>query len=203
MKLHWSPRSPQVRKIMIIAHELCLVERITCVRTVVDPLTPNAALMTENPLSKIPTLVTDEGDVLYDSPVIAAYLDTMHDGPRLIPEQATQRWTALRRQALGDGFVEFLLHLRNEIARAHPSQTLIEAFNSKRKAVLDTLEQETSELAVAPFTIGHIAIGGALSYLDFRFPDHDWRSGRAQLARWHESFSARPSVRATKFVDDE
>ena len=67
MKLHWSPRSPFVRKVMIVAHELGLTDRIDCVRTVVATTRPHVPLMEENPLSKIPTLVLDDGTVLYDS----------------------------------------------------------------------------------------------------------------------------------------
>src|SRR6516225_4243994 len=116
MKRHWSPRSPQVRKGLIVAHELQLIDRIRCVRTVVDPLFPNAQLMMENPLSKIPTLVLDDRRVIYDSAVICDYLDSLA-GSQLTPSLAEERLTMRRRQALGDGFVEFLLLLRNERAR--------------------------------------------------------------------------------------
>src|SRR5262245_66552779 len=99
MKLHWSPRSPFVRKVMIAAHELGLVDRLTCVRTVVATTKPHLALMEENPLSKLPTLVLDDGTVLYDSPVICEYLDTLHAGAMLFPLEQKARMTALRRQA--------------------------------------------------------------------------------------------------------
>jgi glutathione S-transferase len=85
MKLHWSPRSPYVRKVMIVAHELGLADRLETVRTVVGGTTPHLALMRENPLGKIPTLVLEDGSVLYDSPVICEFLDTLHDGPKLFP----------------------------------------------------------------------------------------------------------------------
>jgi glutathione S-transferase len=70
MKLHWSPRSPFVRKVMIVAHERGLVSRIACVRTIAATAKPHAELIRDNPLSKIPTLVLDDGTVIYDSPVI-------------------------------------------------------------------------------------------------------------------------------------
>src|SRR5262249_47671805 len=126
----------------------------------------------------------------------------LHHGPKLIPSELKYRMTALRRQALGGGFIEFLLLLRNERARSHPSDLLIRAFEMKRHAVLAALEEEASELASSPFTIGHIAIGTALSYLDFRFPEYDWRTHRPRIARWYQEFLARPAVRATEFVDD-
>ena len=86
LTLHWSPRSPFVRKVMLFAHETGLASRLTLVRSVVAMTTPNQALMRDNPLSKIPTLVLSDGSVLYDSAVICDYLDTLHAGPRRIQE---------------------------------------------------------------------------------------------------------------------
>ena len=91
MKLHWSPRSPFVRKVMIVAHEVGLVDRLTLVRTVAATTKPHPELMRDNPLSKIPTLVLDDGTVLYDSPVICEYLDRLHAGPKLFPPERLQR----------------------------------------------------------------------------------------------------------------
>jgi glutathione S-transferase len=202
MKLHWSPRSPFVRKVMIAAHELGLVERITCVRTVAATTRPHAALMEDNPLSKIPTLVLEDGTVLYDSPVICEYLDSLHAGRKLIPADGMERMVALRRQAFGDGFLDFLLLLRNERERTHPSDVHLATFTTKRKAALAALEREAQALAASPFTIGHIAIGCALSYLDFRFGHEDWRADHPRIAGWHREFAARASVRATDPIDD-
>jgi glutathione S-transferase len=202
MKLHWSPRSPFVRKVMIVAHELGLVDRIACVRTVAATTKPHLQLMTDNPLSKIPTLVLDDGTVLYDSPVVCEYLDGLHTGPKLFPADRMERMTALRRQALGDGFLDFLLLLRNERERAQPSEVHISAYTTKKQAVLDALDREADALAASPFNIGHIAVGCALSYLDFRFADEDWRKDHPRAARWHQDFAARPSVRATEPIDD-
>jgi len=201
VKLHWSPRSPFVRKVMIFAHETGLIERLTCVRTVVAFDAPNTALMPDNPLSKIPTLVRDDGSPLYDSAVICEYLDTLHDRPKLFPSAGDARWTALRRQALADGFLDFLLLWRQERARAQPSEVLLGAFAAKYKSTMAALEQETADLGATPLGIGHIAIGCSLSYLDFRFADLSWRDGHPQAAAWHASFAQRPSVKATQAVE--
>jgi glutathione S-transferase len=187
---------------MVFAHETGLVDRLTCVRTVVAMKTPNAALLPDNPLSKIPTLVLDDGSPLYDSGVICEYLDTLHDRPKLFPAMGSARWTALRRQALGDGFLDFLLLWRHERERPQPSQQLLDAFAEKYHATLTFLEQEASSLARAPFGIGHIALGCGLSYLDFRFVDLGWRGGYPQIAAWHASFAQRPSAKATEVVED-
>ena len=202
MKLHWSPRSPFVRKVMIVAHERGIVGRITCVRTVAAMTQPHAELMQDNPLSKIPTLVLDDGTVLYDSPVICEYLDSLDGAAKLFPKQPEARLTALRRQALGDGFLDLLVTLRNERERAQPSDVHLASAAARKAAVLESLEREAAALASTPFDIGHIAIGCALSYLDFRYADEDWRKGHPRIADWHASFAARPSVRATHPVDD-
>jgi len=202
MKLHWSPRSPFVRKVMIVVHERGLIDRIVCVRTVAATAKPHAELMQDNPLSKIPTLVLDDGTVIYDSPVICEYLDSLGDGPKLFPAEPGARLTALRRQALGDGFLDMMVLLRDERARKHPSDAHKTSAAARKAAVLKSLEQDSPALAAAPFGIGHIAIGCALSYLDFRYADEDWRKDHPRIAGWHAAFTARPAVRATEPVDD-
>jgi glutathione S-transferase len=201
MKLHWSPRSPFVRKVMIAAHETGQLEQLSCTRTVVAMTQPNADLLPDNPLSKIPTLVLEDGSPLYDSLVICEYLDSLHQNPKLFPSEPPARWTALRRHALGDGLLDLLILWRNERERAAPSPAHVQAYGVKFHAALDALEQDSVALAQAPFGIGHIAVGCALSYADFRFTDLDWRTGHPRLAAWHASFSDRPSARATQAVE--
>jgi len=142
MKLHWSPRSPFVRKVMIAAHELGLVDRLDCVRTVAAATKPHTELMRDNPLSKIPTLVLDDGTAIYDSPVICEYLDRLHDKPKLFPPAFPERMTALRRQALGDGFLDFLLLWRNELEREHPSQAHLASYTERRRVTLLALDEK-------------------------------------------------------------
>ncbi|MGB7836093.1 MAG: glutathione S-transferase N-terminal domain-containing protein [Xanthobacteraceae bacterium] len=202
MKLHWSPRSPFVRKVMIVAHEVGLVDRLTLVRTVAAATKPHPELMRDNPLSKIPTLVLDDGTVLYDSPVICEYLDRLHAGPKLFPPGGAERMTALRRQALGDGFLDFLLLWRDERARPQSSDVHLASFAAKRKAALAAIDRDVDDLSATAFSIGHIALGCALGYLDFRFAAEDWRGDHPRLAHWHGDFCARPSVRATEPIDD-
>jgi glutathione S-transferase len=202
MKLHWSPRSPFVRKVMVAAHELGIADKLDCVRSVAAMTRPHLELMSDNPLSKIPTLVLDDGTVLYDSRVICEYFDTLHMGPKLFPSDLTARFRALRRQALGDGMLDFLILWRGEGDRAHQSEAHLSSFAVKREAVLASLEGEVGALAADAFSIGHIAIGCALSYLDFRFAARPWRNEYPKLAAWHAGFAARPSMKATEPVDD-
>lgn len=204
MKLHWSPRSPFVRKVMIVAHEAGIADRLDCVRTVAATMKPHLELMRDNPLSKIPTLVLDDGTVLYDSAVIAEYFDGLHGGPKLFPAAGAERMTALRRQALGDGWLDALVLWRAELMRPaeQQSQPYLASFAARTEATLDALEREAPALGASAFSIGHIAIGCALAYLDFRFAARAWRKDHPQLAAWHAAFAARDSFRATEPVDD-
>lgn len=202
MKLHWSPRSPFVRKVMVVAHERGLVDRIQCVRTVAITNDPSAVLMADNPLNKIPCMILDDGQVLQDSRVICEYLDTLGDAPRLFPPEGKERWRALRRQALGDGFLDLLVIWRHERNRAPELQvkSYVDSYHAKAIATLDRLEVE------APFDggfdMGDVTLGCALSYVDFRYADLDWRQGRPKLAEWHAAIEARPSFVATAVVND-
>jgi glutathione S-transferase len=156
--------------------------------------------MAVNPLNKIPTLVLDDGAVLYDSRVICEYLDTLHDGPGLFPADAGARWTALRRQALGDGLMEVIVLRLGEQGRpaASQSEKHLTAYRLKIATALDRLESEDLE---GPITIGHIAIACALGHLDFRFAADAWRTGRPKLARWYDGCKGRASMQATEYVD--
>jgi glutathione S-transferase len=202
MKLHWSPRSPFVRKVMIVAHEVGLADWLDCVRTVAATAKPNDVLMRDNPLSKLPTLVLADGTVIYDSPVICEYFDSLHDGPKLFPAPVKERLTALRWQALGDGMLDFLLLWRNELTRPAQSEPHLNTYRVKRAKSLDSLEAEAGVLERTPYGIGHIAVGCALSYLDFRFDGDTWRQTHPKLAAWHATIAARPSFRLTEAVDD-
>lgn len=195
MKLHWSPRSPFVRKVMIVLYETGIEGQVELVRTPVAMDKPNLDLVADNPLIKLPTLVLDDGTALYDSRVICAYLNGLAGG-RLLPADAAARLVAERRQALGDGFLDALLLFRQERNKPVEKQTVawLDAFALKVRAVLAALEAEAPALAASDFDLGVIAIGCALSYMDYRFPDIDWRAGHPRLAAWHLGFCARPSV---------
>jgi glutathione S-transferase len=203
MLLHWSPRSPFVRKVMIAAHELGLSERIRTVRTVVAAATPNVELMRQNPQSRLPTLVLADGTVIYDSRVICEYLDSLHGGETLFPK-FPERLVALRRQALGDGMLDTLVMWRGEQLRSAGQQSIkhMQAWKLKTNVSVDALEEEADALRQSPFSIGHIALGVALDYIDFRFPELAWRNGHPRLKAWHGTFATRPSVLANAPADD-
>jgi glutathione S-transferase len=145
-------------------------------RNVVAMRKPNATVMRDNPLGKLPTLVLDDGRALFDSAVICEYLDSLHAGAPLFPKSGEARWQALRWHALGDGLLDVLVLWRNERERDAPQQLpdLMAAFELKTRATLAQLDAETPALEESAFGIGHIAIVCALGYLGFRFPELDW-----------------------------
>lgn len=199
MKLYWSSRSPYVRKVMIFAHETGLADRIEKVRTVVALTQPNRDLMRINPLGKIPTLITDEGAVLFDSTFICEYLDSLHGKAPLFPKAGAERWRALRLQALADGVLEAAVLLRYENA-VRPEALQWGEWKSgqfgKVRGGLDALEKECGNWG-SRFSIGEITAACVLGYLDFRFPDEGWRKSRPVLEKWYAGISQRPSMKAT------
>lgn len=199
MKLHWSPKSPYVRKVMVAAHELGCVGDITLVRTVAAMREPNEALMRDNPLSKIPAMVLEDGSPLFDSIVICEYLNDRYTG-ELFPRQGSAKWQALRWNALADGLLDALILWRNERERtpSQQSQPLMAAFEVKVRACLGVLDAQAAELGQAGFAIGHIAVACALGYLDFRFDSLGWRGIAPQLAGWEAAAVRRPSMVATQ-----
>ncbi len=202
MKLFFMPTSPYVRKVRVTAIETGLDSRIERVLALVVP-EASAELLAENPLGKIPTLVTDGGETLFDSRVICEYLDSLHDGQRLFPAEGGSRWRALRWQALGDGILDAAVGVRYEVLRpeGERSQAWLAKQRAKITRSLAALGEETEALSSAPMTIGQIAIGCALAYLDFRGAVGEWRTSYAPIAAWHDSFSQRSSMKATVFAD--
>jgi glutathione S-transferase len=199
MQLHYNVASPYVRKVMAVAIETGLAERIEPVKRLPSPVAPVAELNADNPLGKIPCLVTDGGGALYDSRVICEYLDSLHHGPKMFPPSGAARWTALRRQALGDGIMDAGVLTRYETFLRPQGvrwDTWIDNQKQKFRRGLDALEFEGASLGVVD--IGTLAIACALGYLDFRYPDEEWRTGRPRLSAWFEQFAQRPSIAQTR-----
>jgi len=195
--LFGSTRSPFARKAAIAAHEAGLWPSIAFVEIEIPSAQPNADWRAANPLTKLPTLVTEDGQAIFDSHVICEYFDAVGKAG-LFPPVGDSRWRALTRQALGDGLLETLLQWRAELRRPEEIRlpTLLAASRARLDAVLDHWEDDNAH---ATFDIGDLTTGIALCYLDFRFPEIDWRQGRLGLAAWHKTFLKRPSAAATPF----
>ena len=197
MKLSYADTSPFVRKVTIAALETGLDDRIERVAT--NYRDPKTDYVNINPLGKVPALTLDDGRILIESPVICEYLDSLHDGPKLVPPEGEARLQALTLQALADGALD--AQIRRLQARGSTDGVPSEAFDARQKGkvvrTLDVLEGEAASFD-GPITIGHISIACMLGWFDQRFLDMGWRDGRPNLASWYEPFAARPSMKATE-----
>ena len=195
MKLHNSPTSPFVRKVLIAAHERGLADQIE----LTGPQTmENGELRADNPLEKVPALVLDDGTALYDSLVIVSYLDGLGSGPQLIPGDHAARTTVLRRHALADGIMEAGVASVMETRRPD-DKIWSDAINRQRGKIqraIDALEGEIEAMGDV-VDLSTISTGAALGYVDFRLGDLGWRDGHPKLAAWYEAFAKRPSMVGT------
>jgi len=200
MKLRYSPASPFVRKVWLAVCELGLEDRVERVPT--NPMKRADVQGSPNPLGKVPALETDDGLVLYDSPVIIEYLDHAAGGGRLIPPPGPARWTALRRQALADGMMEASVLCFIEGLRKPERQSAgwIAHNQAAVERALATMEQEADALGDRA-DAGTLAIAVALELVSRQLPDLDWRAAAPALARWFDTFRQRPSMQATELVD--
>jgi len=196
MKLRYSPTSPFVRKVTVTLHETGQFDAVELETTNVwDPATD---IGEDNPVGKVPALITDDGTVYVESVMICEYLDSLHNGPKLYPPAGPARWRVLRLQALADGIIGAAVDRIAETRR--PAEKQWDGWHERRRTAiartLNLLETEADGLDDEA-NGGTIALGCALGYLDLRFPKEDWRGNRPKLDAWFERFSARPSMRAT------
>ena len=191
MKLRYSPTSPFVRKVVVLAKELGIENKIELQRT----NTTDPELSAQNPLGKVPSLLLDDGSSLYDSPVICAYIDS---ASKFHPTGGQARWTAARRQALADGIMDAGVLGRGEILRpaGEKSEKFIALQKTKLNNAMNALEKEADGFGDG-IDIGLIAVAAALGYMDFRYASENWRSTRPKLARWYDRFAQRPSMLTT------
>ena len=197
MKIFFSPTSPYVRKCMVSAHELGLVDRIELLPANAHPVQRDATIIASNPLGKVPTLITDDGTVLYDSRVICEYLDDLAGGT-LFPRSGAARWAALSLQSLADGMLDAALLARYETA-ARPEalrwNDWLAGQLDKVATSLASLEGNTPRLHER-IDIGTLSLGCALGYLDLRFADLSWRQRHPNVAHWAARLEKRPSMLA-------
>jgi glutathione S-transferase len=191
MQLLYSSMSPFARKVRVVAFELGLADRLTLVTAA--PYT-DEAVRAVNPLSKIPVLIPEEGEAIFDSPVICDYLEHVAGRP-LTPAAGPARWAALTQQAMADGMGDAALAIvRERLRDGDQRQDLFDRQAAALNAALDLLERDAPP--ADRFEIGEIAVAAQLAYLDGRAV-LDWRQGRPTLAAWFETASQRPSMVAT------
>lgn len=194
LKLWYSPASPFVRKVMVFAHETGLADSIGLVPG--DVWAADSAITQDNPLGKVPALVTPEG-VFAGSYLCCEYLDSLHAGARLIPADPRERWPALQLHAFADGIIEAAVASVVEQLR-RPKEFIYQGMVDRQSAKINrTLEKIASMALTQTPGIGTITLGCALGYLDFRMPQLAWRDGRVALSQWYALFSARKSMQTT------
>ncbi len=195
--LRSSPLSPYGRKVKISARLLGLMDRITVQPA--DTLDPGDPLRRQNPLGKIPVLILEDGEALYDSRVIVEYLDFLAGGGRLLPAGAA-RFGALRRQALADGIMDAAL-LQVYEGRFRPEEGRNGGWLDHQAGKVArglAHAQESLPDGDAPLDIGDVALACALGYLDLRFAGA-WRVEHPELVAWLDAFAARvPAFEETR-----
>lgn len=196
MQLFYSPTSPYARKCRVVARERGLMgelEEVAC-----NPQEDPAELHASNPLGRVPALVLDDGAAIFDSPVIAEYLDGLGNAPALIPAAGAPRFKVLVAAALAQGMTDSALAITMEGRRPEAQQSP-DAVTRWRNSIVRGLDQMWSHLKGLPgdLTMGHIACGCLLGYLDLRHGNLNWRDGRDDLATWFAEFNARPAMQET------
>lgn len=194
MQLYTSMPSPFGRKVKVTLMETGLWDDTQVIEVVTTPFATDPAVAAANPAGKIPALLREEGPALYDSRVICRYLDA-RAGAGLYPE--SRLWEVLTLEAMADGILEAALAMVYEL-RFRPVEKAmpewIEAQWARVAGSLDMLEGRWMAHLSGRVDAGHIALGCALGYLDFRHGARDWRSGHEALADWCDRFSARESM---------
>jgi glutathione S-transferase len=200
MRLLYAPTSPFVRKVMVCAHLTGQAERIVWLESAAHPIRRDERIAQHNPLAKVPTLILESGQSLYDSRTICEYLASSGWATNLFPKVGEERWRALSLQSLGDGLLDAALLARYETV-ARPAELQWLEWRSaqlvKVIACLDVIESQAASLMIETPTIGEVTVGCALGYLDFRFAELRWRDTHPSAARWNEAFQALPAMRET------
>lgn len=206
MKLYGSNGSPFTRKVRVFIGEANLWDRVEYV--LVPPNEFRTIMPKHSPLGKVPVLELDDGTKMIDSPAICEYLDSLHTGRKLFPEDRDQRWQALRYLAIGDGICEAVIAAFRELYRPADKQNsaLVDRESQRAAGGAVLLENEIDELTAGPVTIGQIAAAVGVGHIIFRkqtgeLPEHpalDLAARTPRLLAWYEQFFQRPSMQNAK-----
>lgn len=198
LRLIASVTSPYTRKVRIVMAE----KRIECHLELEDVWAPDSKIAESNPLSKVPCLIMEDGGAVFDSRVIVEYLDTLTPVAKLIPPNGRERAEVRTWEALADGICDAAILVRQEKQRPAEQQSAkwIERQMDKITRGLEAMAHGLGEKPWcngAGYTLADIAAGCALAYLDFRFPEIQWRAQHPNLARHYDKLASRPSFSET------
>jgi glutathione S-transferase len=196
MKIFGSETSPYVRKARILIKE----KNLACEFVLADAWAATSPVPALNPLGKVPVLERDDGSVLFDSPVIVEYLDSLKS-PALLAATGEARWTMLRCQALADGVLDAVVARLLE-SRRPPEQQSAKDMARQEEKIARALAWADAQvrgdyLMGNTFTLADLVVGVMLDYTDFRYP-HDWAARHPKLSRWHQAIRQRPSFVETR-----
>jgi len=196
MKLIGTQTSPYTRKVRVVLAE----KRIEYTFEEDSPRDPNTRVPEFNPLGKVPVLVMDDGSTLYDSRVIAEYLDAASPVTRLLPDVTRGRVQVKRWEALADGICDAAGAITAEKRRPARKQesSWVEHQSKKIERGVQTIAEELSERNWCfgdNYSLADVAVGVMLGYLDLRFPEIDWRGTYPNLEKHSEKIFKRPSFR--------
>lgn len=198
MKLFYSPIHGFIHKVLVVAHEAGIIDRIERIPTY--PLREEHDISAINPLQKVPTLALDDGRALYGSQVICEYFDSFNRTSPLYPPAGDRRWDALRRLSLADQ--SFEINVQVTLARPAADQPTFEWGWPKLLRAMDQMERDAAQ--ASGFDVGHAGTLHMLSYFDRAARQgyemlglqetYDWTVGRPALAGWYAEAIQRPSV---------
>lgn len=199
LKLFYSPASPFVRKVLVVAREHGIEGQIELLDSAAGPVKRDQRIIVHNPSGKVPSAFLEDDTPLFDSRVICLYVDSIGDKPTLYP-QDERRFSVLTLEALGDSMLDAALLCRYERIMRPGELQWDDWYDGQMEKIdsgLDDLETRWLPLMSADFHAGAIAIACTLGYLDFRFANKDWRTKHPNLSAWFENVSKRPSMQAT------
>jgi len=199
VKLLYQTHSPFARKALVFAHEAGLADRVEVIHHETSPTLRNDAVYAQNPLGKVPVLLTPDAGALFDSVVICDYLDRLAGAGSLIPRDGSARYEALRLQALAQGLCDAGIAVRWETERRPEALRYPPLAAGQATKLLEAYDYLDAQADLdGPVTVGQIGLATALAWLSFRrLPDFRERAPR--LAGWYDRFNPRPSMRATPY----
>ena len=198
MKLIGTPASPYTRKVRVVLAE----KRIDCDFEIHQPSASDSRVTDWNPLGKVPVLVVDEETTIFDSRVIVEYLDGVSPVSRLIPEPSRQRILVRRWEALSDGILDAAVGIVNERRRPAGEQSsdwIVRQLGKIDRAIVEAASQlgDRAWCYEEGFSLADVALGCALGYLEFRFPEIPWRTAHPNLNRHMDKLAKRASFEAS------
>ena len=195
MKCYVTNNSPYARKVCVVAHETGVYDEVDWQKITREE---RGDLQNFNPLGKVPVAILDTGDIVCDSPVICAYVDSLTSSRDLIPKSEPERWQVLTLEALGDGLGEAVIAVSQENQRPNEnrSQSVVDRQTGKIMSALSVLDDAASDFNDPPL-LGEIAVACALGYMEFRKIVPEWRETFSNLESWYICILKRQSFTRT------